>query len=332
MRVIHGIWAHGALCLWAEDPDLPSASGSGPAGLDLPRPHPFACQAAELADTLAGWSGEVGDAARKGVQHELTLQLPTAGGGPLASPELLRPEPPAAPRRGRVSLASWRVPVLAFGPAAALAALGGFGQPQDAALAGGSLSYLASVARFAAGLAARGRVLPVLEAEGDRYAARWRPVLGGADAQRARDLAAAMPPSCRAAGGQAPGSLLGDVLDAFADAAARTRLPAPLLPARRGRAPARLPVAERYVLALTTTDARVEVATPQDEAEAAELAAELDAWRDGARIPAGPVRTCFRLAEPAQPPGRRRSPRARPSRRPARGGSSSRCSPPTIRA
>ena len=26
MRVIHGIWAHGALCLWAEDPDLPPVS------------------------------------------------------------------------------------------------------------------------------------------------------------------------------------------------------------------------------------------------------------------------------------------------------------------
>jgi len=309
MRIIHGIWAHGALCLWAEDPDLPPSSGSGPAGLDLPRPHPFACQAAELADTLAGWSGEVGDAARKGVQHELTLQLPTAGGGPLASPELVRPEAPGSsgssgpPRRGRVSLASWRVPVLAFGPAAALAVLGGFGQPQDTAIAGGSLSYLVAAACFAAGLAARGRMLPVLEAEGDAYAARWRPVLGGADAQRARDLAAAMPPSCRAAGGQAPGTLLGDVLDALADAAVRARLPAPLLPARRGRAPARLPVAERYVLALTTTDAGVEVATPRDEAEAAELAAELGAWRDGARIPAGPVRTCFRLAEPAEPAG-----------------------------
>ena len=63
-------------------------------------------------------------------------------------------------------------------------------------------------------------------------------------------------------------------------------------------------MAERYVLALTTTDARLEVATPQDEAfwgEVAELAAELDAWRDGAQIPAGPVRTCFRLAEPAEP-------------------------------
>ena len=53
MRVIHGIWAHGALCLWAEDPDLPPVSGSGPHDVRLPRPHPFACQAAELADMLA---------------------------------------------------------------------------------------------------------------------------------------------------------------------------------------------------------------------------------------------------------------------------------------
>src|SRR5689334_24948848 len=78
----------------------------------------------------------------------------------------------------------------------------------------------------------------------------------------------------------------------------RSRLPSSLLPARRGRAPARLPVAERYVLALTAPDARVEVLTAKDEDEAAILAAELDAWLDGARIPAGPVRTCFRLAEP----------------------------------
>ena len=196
------------------------------------------------------------------------------------------------------------MPVLALGPAAALvvlsdSGLGGSGPPDEGAIAGGSLTYLAAVARFAASLAARGRVLPVLEAEGATYAARWRPVLGGADAQRARDLAAAMPPSCRAVSGQAPGTLLGSVLDALADAAARARLPASLLPPRRGRTPARLPVAERFVLALTTTDARLDVVTPQDEAETAGLAAELDAWRDGAVIPAGPVRTCFRLAEPA---------------------------------
>ena len=316
MRVIHGIWAHGALCLWAEDPDLPPAASPAAGDVRLPRPHPFACQAAELSDLLAGRPGTqdpgqaVGDAARKAVHDELTLQLPSLGGGPLASPELLRSEPlesASGPgRRGRVSLAGWRVPVLAFGPAAALAVLGGFfgsgglGQPDDStAIAGGSLPYLAAVARFAVDLAARGRVLPVLADEGETYAARWRPVLGGPDAQRAHNLAAAMPASCRAVGGELPGALLASALDALADAAARARLPVPLLPTRRGRAPARLPVAERYVLALTTTDARLEVATPQDEAEVAELAAELDAWREGAQIPAGPVRTCFRLTEPA---------------------------------
>ena len=97
MRVIHGIWAHGALCLWAEDPDLPPASAASH-DVRLPRPHPFACQAAELADMLAGRPGPadaVGDAARKAVHDELTLQLPSLGGGPLASPELLRPEPGA---------------------------------------------------------------------------------------------------------------------------------------------------------------------------------------------------------------------------------------------
>ena len=193
------------------------------------------------------------------------------------------------------------MPVLAFGPAAALtvlATLGGPGQPDDPATASGSLAYLAAVARFASGLAERGRVLPVLAAEDGTLAARWRPVLGGADVQRARDLAAAMPPACRALGVETPGPLLGDALDALTDAAARARLPSSLLPGRRGRVPARLPVAERYALALTAPDARVEVLTAKDEDEAATLAAELGAWLDGARIPAGPVRTCFRLAEP----------------------------------
>src|SRR5215472_6612575 len=118
MRVIHGVWAHGALCLWAEDPDLPPVPGTEPSGtglsgtapsdVHLPRPHPFACQAAELADLLAERPGSR-DAVRKAVHDELTLQLPTAGGGPLASPELIRPESAGAPgtsgpvRRGRVS-------------------------------------------------------------------------------------------------------------------------------------------------------------------------------------------------------------------------------------
>jgi hypothetical protein len=250
MRVIHGIWAHGALCLWAEDPGPPPVTGPVPQAGHLPRPHPFACQAAELSDMLAGLAGPAGEAARKAVDGELTLRLPSAADhrGPLASPQLIRPDapPPGSARsgpRGRVSLAGWRVPVLAFAPAAALDLLGAVGQLADlAAAAGESLPYLAAVARFAGGLAARGRVLPVIAAEDGGYAARWRPVLGGADAQRARDLAAAMPPSCRAAGGEPPGPLLSAALGGLTDAAARIRLPASLLPARRGRTPARLAV------------------------------------------------------------------------------------------
>jgi SNF2 family DNA or RNA helicase len=328
MRVIHGIWAHGALCLWAEDPDLLRLAASDPvhpdlvhpdpvhadpahpepaaAGSGLP-PHPFACHAPELAGLLAVLAGPAAEAVHKAVDAELTLQLPTAGGRPLASPGTVTagPEPARPGPRGarpRVSLASWRVPAAAFEAAAALDVLGGLGQLDDAAvIAGGSLPYLAAVARFAADLAARGRVLPVLAAQDGGYAARWRPVLGGADAQRARDLATAMPPSCRAADAEPPGTLLAAALEALTDAAARSRLPASLLPARRGRTPARVPMAERFAIALTRPDARIAVVTLQDEAQAAELAAELDGWLDGARIPAGPVRTCFRLAEPAEP-------------------------------
>ena len=350
MLVLHGVWAHGALCLWAEDPDLAPAPGPARqgAGARLLPPHPFAGRAAELADVLANWPGAAGDAARKAVTDELTLQLPTAARRPLASPELARLTGTAEPRAtGRVTLASWRVPVLAFTPPGALAVLSGLGlagaglagtgladtgladtgladtglagtgpagtgladtglaDPAAAgdppAVAGGSATYLAVVARFATDLVTRGRVLPGLAAEDGGLAARWRPVLGGADAQRAYDLAAAMPPSCRAAGDQAPGPLLAEVLDALADAAARPRLPASLLPARRGRAPARLPVAERFAVALSAMDPCLDAQTPRDEAELAELAAELDAWLDSARIPAGPVRTCFRLVEPADP-------------------------------
>jgi SNF2 family DNA or RNA helicase len=301
MRVIHGIWAAEALCLWAEDPDVPPPAAAAPGS---PAPHPFACQPPELAEVLARLPGPAAEAARKAVDRELSLRLPTAGGRPLASPGAVTdPGPASPPRRGsgpRVSLASWRVPAVAFEAAAALDVLGGLDHLDDAAAApGGSLPYLAAVARFAADLASRGRVLPVLAVQDGGYAARWRPVLGGADAQRARDLAAAMPPSCRAADADSPGPLLGGALEALTDAAARSRLPATLLPARRGRRPARIPLAERFVVALTKPDARIAVATPQDEAQAAELAATLDAWLDGARIPAGPVRTCFRLTEPA---------------------------------
>ena len=298
MLVVHGIWAYGAVWLWAEDPALP---GHGPARPGrpsrAPRPHPFAVAAAELADALAELPDPAGGLVRKAIDDELTLRLPTIGDGPLASQEAGR-EPPA----GKAALAAWRVPALVFEPAAAAAALAvldGGGEPFRNLQPGATLAYLAAAERFATDLVTRGRVLPVLVPEDEHYAARWRPLLGAADIPRARELAAAMPPLCRAAVEEPAGAVLADALDAFADEAARSRLQAPLLPPRRGRRPARVDLAERTVAALTRSDARVEVETPQDVAEARSLAEALGAWLTTARLPVGPVRTCFRLVEPA---------------------------------
>ena len=284
---------------------------------DLPRAHPFAGDTGELADVLAGLAEPAPELARKSAESELTLWLPSHRAGPQASPELAssaRPASSLASERGRsgasrsVVLAPWRVPVLVFDAPAALSLLGSLAQLGEwavDAVAGSSVGYLCAVGRLAADLAERARVLPGLTHSESGYTARWRPVLSGADAERARQLAEAMPPLCRATlpDGQAPAFVLTGALDALTDAAARARLDRArgdwaLLPPRRGRRPARIPVAERWTDALLGTDARVPVAGAEDEQEAAGLAAGLTAWRDAAQAPTGPVRTCFRLVEP----------------------------------
>jgi SNF2 family DNA or RNA helicase len=305
MLVIHGLWVHDGLQVWAEDTTLPAqAPPRTGRPSKAPRPHPFAAPPGEVADTLAGALAATGsgDLARKAVDDELTLWLPSTSDGPLASPDIIRAgseQAPAVPAR-RPVLAAWRVPVLAFEPDAAIALLPALTvvAPGDLVVSG-SMSYLAAIASFASDLTARGRVLPALVQESaDAYAARWRPMLSATDARHARELAAALPPACRAAEDTPPGLLLAGILDALADAHMRDRLPDALLPARRGRRPARVPVAERAVAALTTPGALVEVATAQDESEARELSAALADWLARAALPTGTVRTCFRLIEP----------------------------------
>src|SRR5215469_283214 len=123
MLVVHGIWARGAIRLWAEDTTLPvgaqapgesQATGEAQAPGQRTRQHPFAAPAAELADALAGMAEPFRGLARKAVDDELTLLLPTIGEAPLAAPESGR-EPPG----GKPALAAWRVPALVFEPAAA---------------------------------------------------------------------------------------------------------------------------------------------------------------------------------------------------------------------
>jgi len=304
MLVIHAVWAYGALYAWSEDSALPAQAAPRTGRPSrAPRPHPFAAPPETLAAALAfAFPGTpAATLARDAVDDELTLRLPSAASGPLASPELSRPlaEEPAAAGR-RPSPAPWRVPALAVEPQAAgsfLAALAGLPPGEVTAAAG--IGYLAAVARFSADLAARGRVLPALVREEDGgYAARWRPVLTAADARHARGLATAMPAAVGAADGAAPGPLLAGILDALTDAAVRARLPGPLLPARKGRRPARIELSERMLLALTAPSASVELADPRDEQDAQALSAEFAQWLAAAALPASAVRTCFRLIEP----------------------------------
>ena len=309
MLVVHGLWAYGASYLWAEDSALPAAAPARPGGCPV-RPGRIRspCRRRAWRARSPGCPNRPPGLAGQAVEDELTLRLPSGTDGPLASPELIRPPGQdgagaSRPAGRRVSLAPWRVPALAFEPAPAVNLLTVLGEPGalSGEVIGGSARYLAAVARLGADLAARGRVLPALRAEDGGHAARWRPVLSGADAERARELAAGMPAMCRAAdaGDGSSALILTAALDALTDAAARARLAGqPLLPARRGHRSARIPVAERWIVALTSAGGQVEVTTTEDEQEAAELAARLDAWHSAAQLPAGPVRTCFRLIEP----------------------------------
>ncbi|MBX6383842.1 MAG: DEAD/DEAH box helicase [Microbispora sp.] len=287
--VIHAAWDGGRLVLWAEETAgvEPAASRAGV------RTHPFAAPAAVLAAELPRWGEAAAEVTGKAVSGETVLLLPSSATGPLPSPETgLR----ITARRPRIS--PWRVPALLVEPGPALRLLTGAFEPPPAA--GPSLRYLAVVAAHARDLVRRGRVLPQLVAEDGGYAARWRPVLTGAYADRFRELAAAMPPVCRAVERERPSArVLGEALACLTDAAVRHALPERLLGGHRpGR---RSPLADRWTVALTGETAALPGVS---EEEAETLARPLREWFRAAHRLDGPVRVCFRLVEPA-PPGER---------------------------
>ena len=146
MLVIHGIWARGALCLWAEDARLPARTPEPLAGRRsrAPRPHPFAADPETIAGALASLGAAAGEAARQAPADELTVWLPSAPDGPQAAPELIRPaaDTDGASRTRWTALGCWRVPALAVEPAAALGVLAALdrlaapGEPLAVAAAG----------------------------------------------------------------------------------------------------------------------------------------------------------------------------------------------------
>jgi hypothetical protein len=205
-----------------------------------------------------------------GAESELTLLLPSHSGGPVAAPELVRP---AAEKSGKLKLSPWTMSTLEFTAEQAIGLL----DAEAPETPGGSWRWLAAVAKFSARLVGRGQVLPGLQ--GDQ--ARWLPQLVGQDGEYARALHKAMPAVLRAEYPEG-NDVFAEVLNAFADATARSRIEPVAINGT---------VAERWLRALTTDDATV-------EGDLGQLQSAIQTWHESAAPPVGPLRTCFRLALP----------------------------------
>jgi len=295
--VVHACWMHGGttepgrLGIWGEDSSAPAAPPRKPGRKPRVQAHPFAAAHEDLIAVLAS-------AALKATASTVTLTLPTRGGGPIASPELVRDQLDAA--AGVVSSGQWQVPVLEFDAGLALAVLS---EPDaEGAVWGTSLTHLSELSLFAADLVARGRLLPGVIVDAPR--AVWRPVLTAADAAWARTLAVSAPPALFAAGPETGLDLWAEALDCLVDAAARAALGGFRLTLGR----AGDPVTRAWLSALTgiervfaaASEAPGEMATaprsPSHPAAVTGLSEALTEWQRDAV--AGPVRACFRLVEP----------------------------------
>ncbi|MFC7529431.1 DEAD/DEAH box helicase [Actinoplanes sp. GCM10030250] len=290
MLVVHAGWVPGAgrpgrLVLWAEDPSLPLTSASRAKS----RPHPFAASAETLTAALAATLTDDVSAGSG------TVQLPGTARGPRPSPETAAEA--EAPTRG-IRLGMWTIPLLSVPGPSATAVLGLLADPDPGApwVAGSSLRYLALLAGFACDLARRGRMLPQLVIEDKVPAARWRPVLTGADTVGYRDFAAGMPAVVRSVDtpdGHQLGHTVRDALDSLLDGAARAVLPERLMVGQRPGPKAALP--DRWISALTAGDPALPGA-PADDVR--DLRQALDGWMRAANEANGPIRVSFRLIEP----------------------------------
>lgn len=233
------------LALWAEDSTRPYRAVTR---TNAVTDHPFAVPAPV-----------------KGTPDRLSLTLPSRGGAPLPSPELIRDSPAL---RGAPRLRVWLVPVTLVEPADAVATLAELSAMD--LRRGADVRFLCSVAELAADLVDRGRVLPTV-VDG---VARWRAVTTGADAVRAAGLTAALPPALRALNRPAS-AVFTEAMDLFTDAEVRRRVPV------TGGHP--------FLQALTG-----EPSTCEDR-----LGERLERWQGAVQV-AGAVRVCFRLRAPDQ--------------------------------
>jgi SNF2 family DNA or RNA helicase len=306
MLILHAGLEDGQLLVWGESPPadpLPAAPRGRKPRVSQPKHFPFHPGTEYLAAALAG--PLPGTSRHSFPAEERFLWLPTVKERPVPSSALVA-EPPEP--GGTAALAPWRTFVLRLDPGRAIDLLSACADRETLApgvIVGPTLAFWARALRFAGALVAREQFVPDVRQTGRAWQARWRPVLAGADAQRLSQLARAMPPACRALGGDGttpPGPsadvLLSAFLETMVDALVRlaTAGTAPVaLPAGRGRKTAFASMHEQWLHALRGPDGTLSGSAT----ELAQLAEQVRSWQRPIAVTAGaPFQLCFRLEEP----------------------------------
>ena len=332
MLVLHSAWLSDAngLALWAEDGERPRTAPprrGRPPRQRHPEPHPFALDVDGIRFAATELTGvAVGDLIVKAHEAELFLRLPTSGSGPIGSP-WLEDDFATAPLSGSSpspsSPPSWTAPGIVLEPSGAadlVLALqsadpaGSTSDPSGIALAS-DLRYAARCTEMILELITRGRLLPTLEFTGDRWQARWRPLIDRHDRGRIKTLLWALPASFTAADTtgvghdhvnvdtdsrtpeQALRSFLWSITDALARRFLADRPPAAPPSGRRGR-PTRPSPVGAWLAALSSPDGAVDAGDGELQA----LCDSLRAWHATENAETDPVRTCFRIVPPLDDP------------------------------
>ncbi len=218
--LLHGAVADGSLLIWGETgrPARQHVPQRRTRSASEPPVSPFDVGAEVLVASAKGGGLSITDVPVR----QITLFLPSLDGHPLASSPLIEA---ATERTSEASLAAWRVSALDFSLALAiepLCACQGKRLLSPGIIVADDLAFWAMALRFTGALVARHAYLPDLVKAASGFAARWRPVLGGREAEEMARLAAAMPAACRAVPlnhtGPAPAVPAGVVLAGFVEA------------------------------------------------------------------------------------------------------------------
>ncbi len=230
-EVLHGTWLPGTrrFFLWGESAHSISHKGRHPKLPAIPR-HPFGSTPAQLREYLERHSLPV--PATDLEEQARTIWLPSAGNGPVLSPELLSGGA-VTPPEGEIELRAWQVTGFAcpLGPAIdLLLVLGSAGSVGSARGLGADLRVWHLAALLAMEVVAAQEVMPALVRDGYRLRALWRLRLAPERTQKMAALANALPPLVRAVTDDptqapAPRALLDDFVSTAVDATLRVGFP-----------------------------------------------------------------------------------------------------------